>query len=119
MSEGVLYISFQHRYIDSPDGDYYESAEVVEFTTATVIKQRKGWFKIYPIGNYHKKDGVWKRRDFGPGHFFPVYSARRTQINNSLVNQSHFCNTYYYPITDAYITIINTCQETFLKPLYS
>ena len=116
MSEGVLYIYKGYKYIDGPDG-LYQSAEVVEFTTATVIKQRKGWFKLYPIGDYHKKDNVWKRRDYGPGHFFPVSSARK--INDCLVNQLHFCTTHWTPITDNYINIINTCEETFLKPLYS
>jgi len=117
MSEGVLYIYKGYKYIDSGNGEYYESAEVVEFTTATVIKQRKGWFKIYPIGNYHKKDGVWKRRDFGPGHFFPVMSGRKRY--DGLVNQENFCTCFWNPITDTYINIVNTCEETFLKPLYS
>lgn len=117
MSEGVLYIYKGYRYTDSGNGEYYQSAEVVQFTTATVIKQRKGWFKLYPIADYHKKDGVWKRRDFGPGFVFPIYSARNN--GDSLVNSKHFCASYWYPITDNYINIVNTCEETFLKPLYS
>jgi len=108
MSEGLIYVLKGTSNIPTVLFD--------TFATANVIRGNKGWFKIQTLASYKLVDGVWKRRDFGPEHRFPVLSARN--IGGLLIHKSDKIPYIYEAINQEFIDIVNNCTETFLQPLY-
>jgi len=114
---------------------YYVIRDNFGFALCNVLYKTKGWWEIYTLKSYKKIDGVWKIRDFGPDHHFPIHKGRtgplhKVQLEDpnddgpyipTVVHQDWKRYYTYCPLGpgDEEFAIVNSTTETFLQPLYS
>ena len=111
------------------------SIECNQFALCNATPKKKGWWEIETLQSYRKINGVWKIRDFGPDHHFPIHKGRTGPLHKIQLEDPDDDGPYhptviskemgncwvYSPLGpgDDEFAIINSTTETCLQPLYS
>jgi hypothetical protein len=104
------------------------------FALCDVVKKAKGWWEIYTLKSYVKIDGVWKIRNYGPNHYFPILKGRTGPLHKikledpdddgPLIPTVVLKDSFYFTYSplgpgDEEFAIVNSTTETFFQQLYS